>query len=217
MPATPSPAQSETSRRNGVLSRGPVTPEGKDASARNAVRHGLCGAIESLAPEETAFFEHRLAALSAQHRPADAGETHWVERMAWVMVRERRLDAIEARVTAAALGEGGEEAAERLPSLATVLRYRARLERDWRQASGELAAARARREGQAAQQRLAALDAQLALDPQGMVAGMLAAEDGPGDGFGGCGTNEPEPAPSPGLNRAQRRRMEARLRQAKAA
>lgn len=47
------PSQNEANRRNGRLSNGRKTPEGKAASAKNAIKHGLLSR-EVLLPDEDA-------------------------------------------------------------------------------------------------------------------------------------------------------------------
>ena len=47
-----SPKQTKASRENGAKSHGPVTPEGKLHSSRNALKHGLC-ARRLLLPDES--------------------------------------------------------------------------------------------------------------------------------------------------------------------
>ena len=63
MPLAPTPAQSETSRLNAVHSTGPVSEAGKAASSRNAVRHGLRGAVVEATPEEQNFLAEAVASL----------------------------------------------------------------------------------------------------------------------------------------------------------
>jgi hypothetical protein len=136
MPALPTDAQSEASRRNGTLSAGPVTIEGKARSAANANRHGLrAGPFRLLADEDPVAFNALLQALLARHKPADAVERHWVEGLAIALWRQRRADQLEGRILDA--GTDGPESA-RLPSLDTLLRYRARIERDIRHAEAQL-------------------------------------------------------------------------------
>jgi hypothetical protein len=113
-----------------------VTIEGKARSPANANRHGLrAGPFRLLADEDPAAFNALLRALFVRHNPADAVERHWVEGLAMALWRQRRADHLEDRI----LGAGTDEPeSDRLPSLDTLLRYRARIERDVRHAETQL-------------------------------------------------------------------------------
>lgn len=237
MPALPSVAQSGTSRRNGARSRGPVTAAGKAASAANGVRHGLCAARMSLGEAEQAHLRALEESLAATLAPADAAEAYWVRQMAMTMLRRERLDAIEARVTRALLEEPEAGPPAGLPSMATIARHRARLERDQRQAAGELAAARALR-GQSAVPAVGGTNEPEAptRSATGGARPLHGAASSGGtdepeaparpdptlrrprpDAPAPRGTPEPEKPAAPALNRAQRRRLEAMRRHEAAA
>jgi hypothetical protein len=137
MPLLPTAAQSATSRANGALSRGPATPEGKARSALNGTRHGLAGPFRLLPGEDAAAYGRLRAALLARHAPADAAEEHWVEELAfaaWRLRRLRALDAADGTSEPEPQARAEPDEAARLPSLATLARYRGRVERDRRQA-----------------------------------------------------------------------------------
>jgi hypothetical protein len=134
--------RAEIARRNGALSRGPATPEGKARSAMNATRHGLCGRSMPEGADGHELADLR-AALLARWQPVDAAEAHLVEELVFAAWRQMRLRAVEDAVLARA--ERGEPASTDLPSLATLIRYRGRIDRDRIRASQALLDLRRRR------------------------------------------------------------------------
>src|SRR3954451_3314363 len=98
-PCPRSPAQVEAARRNGALSRGPVTAEGKARSAQNALKHGMRSAEFGLLPyEDGDAWEAHLADVRATYRPEDPVEVHLIEGIAVAQWRELRADRVEAEV-----------------------------------------------------------------------------------------------------------------------
>lgn len=233
--------KAEIARRNGALSRGPVTAAGKARSALNATRHGLSSRTVVLRGDaEAAELDALRAALLARCQPLDAAEAHWVEELVFVAWRQRRLRDLEEAVLAGA----GTEHAPVLPSLATVMRYRARLDREWRRAGEELAALRQGRPAMADPSQLrwladriervnrtiaaaAACPESPAAETTGEMPAAQGAEPENRVDEPPIGTNEPrhpvppspasgleEPSPSRSLNRHQRRRLAALMRRA---
>ena len=133
------PAQIEASRSNGARSSGPTTAAGKARAALNGTRHGLCSAQFFLLPDEDpAAWAAFAAGMLATLRPSDDAERHAAERAVQAMWREMRADRLEAVIlselfAAGALAdpEAGRAAREAgMRSLSTLLRYRARIQRD---------------------------------------------------------------------------------------
>ena len=201
---------------------GPVTAGGKARSAMNATRHGICAARPTFGPDaDPGGLDALRVALVARYRPQDAAEAHWVEELVFTAWRQQQLRVLEAAVLARAMAQGSEAEASNLPSLATVIRYRARLDRDWRRAGEalhELRRARERLLPRARTHTAAELLAQAARThepgvaanaPQGLDAPRHAV---PGldelDDLDGFGMNEPP------LNRHERRRLAALARAA---
>jgi hypothetical protein len=88
----PSELKSETSRANGAKSHGPTTAAGKEASSRNAIKHGFTARntyiLECESKEE---FQEFLAEHIAIHLPVTAPEKELVEQMAIARWRIRRF------------------------------------------------------------------------------------------------------------------------------
>lgn len=146
-------AQAQASRHNGALSRGRTTPAGKARAALNGTRHGLCSQHFFLLPDEdprafALFVADQLALL----RPRDAVEHQAAERATHARWRLMRADRLEAEIlaelfAAKALPDALEARAVRAAqtrALATLLRYRSRIQRDIELALREFAALRTR-------------------------------------------------------------------------
>ena len=92
----PSKLRSETARLNGAKSRGPKTPEGKEISSRNALKHGLTSqSAIVMACESQEEFDAILNQLMEIHKPANAAEIDLVEEMVVCRWRTRRMWGIE--------------------------------------------------------------------------------------------------------------------------
>ncbi|HZU28603.1 MAG TPA: hypothetical protein VFA04_23970 [Bryobacteraceae bacterium] len=84
-----------SSRENGAKSRGPITPEGKLRSCRNAVKHGLLSEIIVLPTEPAERFLQLSNELDDEFRPSTPFQRLQVESIAACAWRIRRVWALE--------------------------------------------------------------------------------------------------------------------------
>ena len=145
-PAQPAPrprsqAQIEASRANGARGRGPTTDEGKAASCRNALKHGLRAAAPVLAPDEDRdAFDALLADLIEEHAPQDTVEAALVRQLALAIWRLERVEWLEVEALStrerrpnsnyAGGYHPGSPSIWDARRLETVVRYRAQVERN---------------------------------------------------------------------------------------
>lgn len=124
------PAQILANRNNSQLSSGPKTAEGKQASSRNATRHGLTGTQIVIPGEDPAVYEELRQSLSQSHKPANDAERILVDQIAanaWRLLRAQRVET----AFLAKLVEGSEDPdtaiatafLERPKDLARIQRY----------------------------------------------------------------------------------------------
>ena len=107
--------QIEANRRNALKSTGPTTPEGKERSRCNAVRHGLTAETVIAALEDAEDYQAFEAAVIADYDAESAVERELVLRLASVLWRLRRATGIES-----ALFESATSKHERRPSPETI-------------------------------------------------------------------------------------------------
>jgi hypothetical protein len=91
-----SPRRIAASRANGAKSRGPVTPEGKQRSSQNALKHGLASGAILLATEDWDSYLKCREAYILRFQPADDIELDLVEEMVAARWRQQRMWVIES-------------------------------------------------------------------------------------------------------------------------
>jgi hypothetical protein len=87
--------QIEANRRNALKSTGPTTPEGKERSRCNAVRHGLTAETVIATLEDADDYQSFEAAVIADYDAESAVERELVLRLASLLWRLRRATGIE--------------------------------------------------------------------------------------------------------------------------
>jgi hypothetical protein len=97
--------QIEANRRNALKSTGPTTPEGKERSRCNAVRHGLTAETVIAALEDAEDYQAFEAAVIADYDAESAVERELVLRLASVMWRLRRATGMETALFESVTGE----------------------------------------------------------------------------------------------------------------
>ena len=110
----------EANRANSRRSTGPRTPEGKAASSRNAVRHGLLSRVVVLKGEDRAEFETLRDGLFLDMAPVGQLEETLVDRMAgqwWRLQRVGRMEAVLMEHDLGGLGLGPDEDGEFLGAM----------------------------------------------------------------------------------------------------
>ena len=87
--------QIDANRRNALKSTGPKTEAGKQASRRNAVRHGLTAETVLSALEDAEDYKAFEAAITADYDAQSAVERELVLRLASILWRLRRAMTME--------------------------------------------------------------------------------------------------------------------------
>jgi hypothetical protein len=90
-----SEARLRANRLNALKSTGPKTPQGKDRSRRNGLKHGLSGAGVVLPDDMRAEVDRLIAAYSREFRPANESERQLVEDRALGRVRVKHAWSAE--------------------------------------------------------------------------------------------------------------------------
>ena len=85
------PKQIQAAQRNGARSKGPLTAEGKNNSARNNTRHGLLAQTVVLEEESADRFTDLFTAYLDEYKPRTASQLSLVESMTVARWRQLRI------------------------------------------------------------------------------------------------------------------------------
>jgi hypothetical protein len=107
--------QAAANARNGSLSKGPKSLEGKAASSKNALRHGLAAVVPVIPGERAEDWQEFRSAIVESLAPFGAFEEELAERVALASWRLRRVVACETAVTTVGLEEVSKDVRDDLP------------------------------------------------------------------------------------------------------
>jgi hypothetical protein len=127
------------SRENGAQSHGPVTPEGKQRSSQNAVKHGLSSRRILVAGESEEDLQFLRVSWMRQLQPYTPAEREVVEEVVAAEWRIRRCQEAEASLLSAeirklnseSIGEAFKSLAENSRALDLLHRYMTAAQRDF--------------------------------------------------------------------------------------
>ncbi len=142
--AAPAPYQMPK-ERNALKATGPRTEQGKAASSKNAIKHGLTARQVVIPGENQADFDALLESIAADRKPSGELEVQWVGEIAACTWRLARARAKEAEILTRQFdlfANGGAPAWDRL------MRYMASIERELSRASTRLQQLQAERRKQ---------------------------------------------------------------------
>ena len=92
------PNRAEANRANSQHSTGPKTPEGKQRSSLNALRHGLTGQIVVMPTEDLEAYRSHLESFTDEYNPKGATEANLVQALADTSWRLNRVAALETNL-----------------------------------------------------------------------------------------------------------------------
>jgi hypothetical protein len=90
--------RADINRLNAQKSTGPRTPEGKQASSLNALRHGLTSQFAVVAGEDYELYQIHLQAFLDEYEPLSVTELHLTRSLADISWRIDRIASMEANL-----------------------------------------------------------------------------------------------------------------------
>jgi hypothetical protein len=113
-----SPAKVEANRRNALRSSGPITPEGKARSSKNALRHGVYSALPVvLGLEQSEHWASHRAGILKSLAPEGTLEEALAERVALCLWRLNRVHRYETAITSMGLERIKDQLRPRKPAV----------------------------------------------------------------------------------------------------
>ena len=131
------PSRAEINAQNARHSTGPRTPEGKLASSRNAIKHGLTAAKPVVLPEEAPEFESFRDKLWHEIEPEGALEDDLFENLLHASLKMQRVRRLEDKIESEAGGEALLDP-KRQADLTNLARHFAKAERTYHRSLNQL-------------------------------------------------------------------------------